>query len=1433
MSSAPILPLESLSVAVVCDPAPFIAGARRIEATLNHLAEMLGSFVMTVDAVMLDVADAFAALPAAIAAQTEAISLALAGISSEFLGWGALIESVWAESMAGLVAIPAAITATVPQIGIALTGIVTETRNAVVMIQDMAVSLSWLMTALERFTSSLASVHLFFVNFVQNLGPVIPMLGRLRAYITALGGVGASLTPLTTALGQLATAITSLTTLNISALELALTLLSGSIQVLVLAAAGLPVVVSELAALAVALGKLSTISVASPARLLAALASLAGHTPARLVAVFSEIAAGLDLLQSRFVNIANLSGVAANALGRLLGTLVRLAGIASGTLPALAAEIDILTTSLAALGAVPVEAKLIRLVNALTRVGAVSPAVMTSLAGLTTAVNTLAASLAKLPLVPPVIPTAAPVAATAVAVGSVGTAAKAAVLPTMSFNKSLVEMNSAARVAGAGLGFLKMSVGFFSAYGVFAAAKLDDTITKILARQGEPVRGPLRAPLEAALKELAGRSLSKLNDLGDALSIIMRTGQSAGMAMKSLADAENLATVSGENVSKSAEHLTYILRALGKEGDTPAKQLAAQQHLADILVGVSLKTGSSVGQLAEALDKRLTSSMRLLNLSLEDAIPLLGVYSERLAKGASGGDLLARALNLVADRAIKGINMKIGLIDPFDEKGQFKLLDWLTKLDTYLTHKVGSTPKSRMAELIGLGFEKRAIPSLLPLLGAAPEMKALQSQLGGMEGLNQKIADSIRGSFLSQLKILWHQIGLTAIAIGDTLAPAIKLLISGIESLTGWFMRLNPAFRNLIVWATAAYFALLPLARLTFHLVAGSLMTLLAPIRMVISLVETGLAAILQIPLMIWSAVTKVVAGFGYLLGIIGQVASAAWYVFTLPVKLAYQVADGLYVIGKSVANFFVNLTANLATGLVSILTGLLALIINIIGSMFLLSAAAAVVVTVGLGLGSVFAALGAGIMAAWNGIKSAVSSSADWLKNKVEEVKPAIGRMWEGTKVAAADFFVYAGNGITWLAGFFWHLGDNAVVVFHWIGRNWAELVQDMGSVTVHFVENMVENLGVLGRAIVNAAGAVWGRFWEAATAYGKFAFNWFKSNWPDVLDAMWTTFKTFMGNLLQNFMASFQAIGRMLKESILSAFRETKAETTIVDEIGRLKKMRDYPALRRGTSFAKQSTEDIQDSIDNLEAELEKVQNRKYTSIIGKALEQFNEPLKGLPPLKLFQPPVQTEQEKVLNVPPVSVRRWTKAHSDAVGAVTAIASDLASVFILARDKLKGPLEGFVSIIQPYTIPTPQAVKQITGAGVALGPLAAASVDQSLTNNLGRLINAQLPSDALDKMLQGLKKFMGGITGAEAPDLIGKESAGFQFKQISLSRYMLGGTFAASLDAQQLNQLHALNEKTRALLEANKKIEENTRPRNKAVNAAVNAVVGNPMILW
>lgn len=964
-------------------------------------------------------------------------------------------------------------------------------------------------------------------------------------------------------------------------------------------------------------------------------------------------------------------------------------------------------------------------------------------------------------------------------INNISTSAGGAGGPVRRLTNSMGGLSSATTAASGSVRVLKYGLVGLAAVSVAIFAKLDDQLTHTLAHMQEINKEPMsvnRPVVEAGIRNIAFSTPTSMSELAKGFDALARSGKNASMAIADLEVAESFALISGMKVGDASKRLSTILGSFGRDVVDPEEHLKRFGKLGDIITGTAFKSNTTATDLANSLNDKVVSAARAAGIEMEDVVAMMGAYARAGTPMQEAGDRAARAINELnlrtseneirwqiflqntagIDGVAESIRTTTGALKPMDQ-----LLEMISK------RFAGLSPRQSAATEKLLGMEMRSIVAIRPLIDQFAHMRELKEQFGGFEGVVKEIARIIRQDFLNQLRILWNQISGVAYIIGQALGPALEVVTNTLGVALKAFNSLNPAIRNLAVYAvfaaTGLWLLRTPLMWLAVQGYRAFVLMMVGISKFAGAVVGVGISSVRVLKDALVGLAKAIISTWSMIPIVFGSIFSfldrAVVVVATVALDTISAVVDGLIYLEKHGVRMIIGTVSSaysilrtgftstvnaVIAGVMSLVAGIIPLFVTLIIWIPLLVAGFSFVVTSAISLGQVFKAVFGSISLTWDHMRDKAGKVTRGIAEAFDSAGRSIVGMWDNFKGGAAEAFDSVVARIKVLAGFFWNFRENMKIIIEWLKVNWRNAAEDIGRFLVSAIEASVKNIVTLLSFAFQVGKDTFGTIWEEMGWIALSVFNGIGRQWKNMLGDMGAVFKAFAFAFLENFVTILGKTKDVTKYGILRY--EYGQPKEISSEITRLQKIVDAN-VKEGLG-EHLSTKAIKQKIARYESQLEELKGMEkglFDGFVGPG-----DYLEGTKFKTDFGP---------------MRKDFGRALGGAKGSFSSLGERIADLW-------KG-----VSLVNPFAPP---------GEGYK-------APWQKLIDSFNTKGSPGGIMEMINKVLNptpGSPEGVGGQPGRGGP--------GYTFKQISESRYMLGGPTAELLDYQQLQTLKSIDDKTR-----------------------------------
>jgi TP901 family phage tail tape measure protein len=310
------------------------------------------------------------------------------------------------------------------------------------------------------------------------------------------------------------------------------------------------------------------------------------------------------------------------------------------------------------------------------------------------------------------------------------------------------------------------------------------------------------AQLTANAKELGATTRFTAVQAAEGFKFFGIAGWNAAEQMEALPAAMNLSVASGTDLGRTADILSDIMGAFGKEADQAANvsdQLAYTLSNSNTTMETLFETMKVAGPIASDL-----------KFSMSDVAAMTGIMGSAGIKGSLAGTALRSAMLKLASPSKTASTMlkKLG-ITIVDESGNVRnMVDVFAEVADK-TEGMGTALRTTfLKELTGL----RAVSGISKLMSAGGDaIRKFSAGAAGASGRAKEMAkimdDNLKGSFV----LLTSALDGFLTAVGEQLEPMLTSLVNTItrvvQSVTSWAVE-HPTLTKVIAITTAAIAAL-------------------------------------------------------------------------------------------------------------------------------------------------------------------------------------------------------------------------------------------------------------------------------------------------------------------------------------------------------------------------------------------------------------------------------------------------------------------------------------------------------------------------------------------------------------------------------------------------------------------------------------------------
>lgn len=357
-----------------------------------------------------------------------------------------------------------------------------------------------------------------------------------------------------------------------------------------------------------------------------------------------------------------------------------------------------------------------------------------------------------------------------------------------------------------------------------AFSNFDQNVARVAT--GLHLNGAQREQMQNRVFDISSQSITPPDELVRAYGQLSRAGLDATRSMAALNSVNRFAIANDMEAADATRHLISVQRELGLARQDAKADQDQLNHMMDVITKTTTLANVSATEMLDALGNRAAIGMRQLGMSLEQGAAVMGVFAEQGIRGTAAGqrfEMMLRELQIAATRhSAEWRRMGFAL---YDAQGKFLPMSAIMRQLESSFH--GASDEQKRYILQGLGFSDRTIQVVRSLVGFSRELGVFESQLSTANGTTQKAYDIYMKSFSAQMMILWNNIKIVGIEIGQVLAPWILRLNEGIRAGIAWWRSLNPQIREIIIGFTLIAAAAGPVIFI-FNTIVGGILSFIA-----------------------------------------------------------------------------------------------------------------------------------------------------------------------------------------------------------------------------------------------------------------------------------------------------------------------------------------------------------------------------------------------------------------------------------------------------------------------------------------------------------------------------------------------------------------------------------------------------------------------------
>lgn len=551
------------------------------------------------------------------------------------------------------------------------------------------------------------------------------------------------------------------------------------------------------------------------------------------------------------------------------------------------------------------------------------------------------------------------------------------------------------KVSGVGQKLLPAtaSITALGAASVKTAADFDSAMSKVAAVSG--AAGDDLENLRDKAREMGEKTKFSASEAAEAMNYMAMAGWKTEDMLNGIEGIMNLAAASGEDLATTSDIVTDALTAFGLSAKDSG-------HFADILAAASSNANTNVSMMGETF-KYCAPIAGALGFSAEDTAEAIGLIANSGIKSSQAGTGLRTIMSsLTHDLKLSGDAFGEVTIATTNADGSMR---GLSDILGDCREAFGKMTESEQANAAQALVGKNAMSSFLALMNAAPaDIEKLSTAIDDCDGKAEDMANTMQDNLAGQLTILKSQLQELAISFGELLMPAIRQIVSWIQSFVSKLNSMDETTKKVIVTIALIVAAVSPVLIIIGKVISavGTIMTIMPKLAGVINVVKTAFSALNAVMLanpifLVIAAITALIGIFIYLWNTsdsfrqfwidlwenIKAAASAAWEAIKAFFTAAWEAI-------KSTAETIGNA---LKTGVLAIWNG------------------------IKTGITTAVNAIKNTVTAVWNAIKTYISTVLNFIKNTVSSVwngiKNTVSTVVNAIKTAVTNVWNSLSNGI------------------------------------------------------------------------------------------------------------------------------------------------------------------------------------------------------------------------------------------------------------------------------------------------------------------------------------------------------------------------------------------------------------------------------------
>ena len=743
-------------------------------------------------------------------------------------------------------------------------------------------------------------------------------------------------------------------------------------------------------------------------------------------------------------------------------------------------------------------------------------------------------------------------------------------------------------IAGAGKKMMGVTtvIGGVGVAAVKTAADFDSAMSQVAAVSG--ATGKDFDALRNKAREMGAKTKFSATEAAEAMNYMAMAGWKTEDMLSGIEGIMNLAAASGEDLATTSDIVTDALTAFGLSAKDSG-------HFADILAAASSNANTNVSMMGETF-KYCAPIAGALGFSAEDTAEAIGLMANAGIKSSQAGTALRTIMNnLAGDVKISGKAIGDVTIATTNADGSMRdLSDILADCRSAFGNLTESEKAQAAESLVG----KNAMSGFLALMNAGEgDIDKLSSAIDNCDGSAEKMAMTMQDNLAGQLTILKSQLQELAISFGDILMPAIRSIVSKLQSFVDKLNGMDEGTKRTIVTIALLVASIGPLliiigtaiskigvamqgfvklangvSKLKVAIQGGTgvlgklgaaLGGISAPVLAVVAVIAVLVAAFVHLwktnegfrdaIIGTWNRIKDTISGFCQ--GIVDRL-NALGFQFTDIVDVLKTVWEGFCQVLAPIFEGVFNNIANILSTVTGVITGILDVFIGIFTGNWSQA---------WNGIKEIFSSI-------WNGISSFFSNILNVIKGVADVVLGWFGTSWNEVWTNIKTFFEGIWNGIATFFTTIWETLKNVVTVgimaigsilsaafdiitlpFRFIWENCKEIIISVWDAIKSKVSTVIHAVASVINTVMNTIKTVFTTVWNAIKTVVTTVVNAIKSVVTTVFNAIkstattvWNAIKTAVTTPVNAIKSTVTSVFNSVKSTVASIFNGIKSTAT-----------------------------------------------------------------------------------------------------------------------------------------------------------------------------------------------------------------------------------------------------------------------------------------------